>query len=73
MSSLANALFLRLNIWKMAPLGVDRWTHALKVEAGLGVGATSMFGSLGMCRYACNRFMGSSILIKSIQCHYLAS
>ena len=40
---------------------------------GVGGGATSMFGSLGMCRYACNRFMGSSILKKSIQCHHLAS
>ena len=26
--SLTIALFLRLNIWKMVPLGVYRWTHA---------------------------------------------
>ena len=27
--SLTIALFLRLNIWKMVPLGVYRWTHTL--------------------------------------------
>ena len=43
--SLTIALFLRLNIWKMVPLGVYRWTHTL----GGGGGGTSMFGSLGMC------------------------
>ena len=42
--SLTIALFLCLNIWKMVPLGVYRWTHTLG-----GGGGTSMFGSLGMC------------------------
>jgi len=36
-------------------------------------GGTSMFDSLGMCRYAWYRFLGSSILKKSIQFRYLAS
>ena len=43
--SLTIALFLCLNIWKMVPLGVYRWTHTL----GGGGGASFMFGSLGMC------------------------
>ena len=36
MSSLTNALFLLLHIWKEVPLGVYRWTHALKRGQGGG-------------------------------------
>ena len=36
MSSLTNALFLRLHI--LVPLGVYRWTHALRVGEGGGGG-----------------------------------
>ena len=63
MSSLTNALFLLLHIWKEVPLGVYRWTHALKRGQG-GGGGTSMFCSLGMCHSAWYKFMGSSILKK---------
>ena len=34
MSSLTNALFLRLHIWIVVPLGVYGWTHALKRGRG---------------------------------------
>ena len=41
MSSLTNALFLRLHIWKVVPLGVYGWTHALS-----GCGGLSCFAHL---------------------------
>ena len=32
--ALTNGLFLRLHIWKMVPLGVYGWTHALEGGGG---------------------------------------
>ena len=46
MSSLTSALFLRLHIWKVVPLGVYGWTHALSGCGGWGGGGLSCFAHL---------------------------
>ena len=45
MSSLTSALFLRLHIWKVVPLGVYGWTHASSGCGGWG-GGLSCFAHL---------------------------